>query len=886
MTSPTDTLFTTDLSSQPTDTEEEFLAAGQEGPAGILEPGESVTVPLLVQAPAVAAHHSMVIDSPYIDASNSGPMTWAYASDALLSFAGSDPLEPTVLAAMETMIGPTWGDYDAMLAANASLLPASAGSPQDVDTLLQQEYEKAEATLTSSISGDVVSSSPMLQLAGQQIEATDTTDSSNCVATILNDGSFVFPDVDPGTYTLKVDGAAVVSTTPGIPTVAAGTPLAGVTVSVVPQDVVAGTVQDPIGAPVPNALVLVFSGSTEVGGAMGDSSGNYEVKGLALGTYTFVTSADGWAQTEQDNVAVSGTFNSVDLTIAAQATVTGLANFSDGSPVTDLYVQATLQNSPTPMSLFNAEGNSDGSFDMGGLPAGTYDINFISPSNPSSMATINGVIVGAGGQVTVGLVQLTDPPTTSNWQPEPPSTGDPADLSIGQTVSPAIVQPGGTLTYTLTVTNFGPDQANNVEVEESIASGEALGSATPPVGWGEQFSGLPNDVSFVTVGMLPNTSATFTIVMTAPMFNGDYTNEASVVSSTPDPNPADNESTVTITVTPTVADLSISINASPVVAAPTLVGEISGSESPYRNPVVTYTLTVTNAGPDAADDVMVTVPLLVNLSSNDGQCFATDPLPSGWKAAQVAPSLPGFAADLKLSVKSLAPGTAVTLTVYAWAQATPGTESTTAIVKSSTPDPNPANNQSTATFTIEEDPLFGETFADTYDDSIFPPASTSPALPAATNWVTLDEIWLSAAFLPLLATVWNGNVESLYALYLDSTSLSPPSDVVYGDVMLGDPASDLVYGPGGLAIANDNYSLGYYHGSDQGVQITAIEAAVMTDLEQDFSTGRLTGAQILAQGGALQLPLDPYPSRWGDESFSGPGHFCGRRSTQFRQHQL
>jgi hypothetical protein len=245
LSSPTGTLFTRDLTGQPDDSQDEFVAAGQQGPGGILEPGESVTVPLLVEAPSTGGQN-MEIDASYIADTNTTPMAWAYVSDALNTFAVSDPLLPTVLSAMESSIGPTWGDYDAMLAANATLLPAAAGSPQDEDTLLQQEYNKVEASLSSSISGSVVTSSPLLELAGQHVEATNATDSSNYVAYILNDGSFVLPNLTPGSYSLQVEGAALVP--PGLAaiTVTSGIPVTGVTVNVVPEVVVAGTVQ---GAP-------------------------------------------------------------------------------------------------------------------------------------------------------------------------------------------------------------------------------------------------------------------------------------------------------------------------------------------------------------------------------------------------------------------------------------------------------------------------------------------------------------------------------------------------------------------------------------------------------------------------------------------------------------
>src|SRR5262249_44085471 len=84
--------------------------------------------------------------------------------------------------------------------------------------------------------------------------------------------------------------------------------------------------------------------------------------------------------------------------------------------------QASMENSPTPMSLFNAAGDSGGHFSLTDLPPGTYDISLISAST-LSMATASAVVVGAGGQVNLGAVQL-QPMTDGGTPPGPPIARD------------------------------------------------------------------------------------------------------------------------------------------------------------------------------------------------------------------------------------------------------------------------------------------------------------------------------------------------------------------------------------------------------------------------------------------------------------------------------
>ena len=56
-----------------------------------------------------------------------------------------------------------------------------------------------------------------------------------------------------------------------------------------------------------------------------------------------------------------------------------------------------------------------------------------------------------------------------------------ADLSITKT-GPATAQSGGTITYTLSVSNAGPFDAHNVTVDDPLPAGETLVSATPSQG--------------------------------------------------------------------------------------------------------------------------------------------------------------------------------------------------------------------------------------------------------------------------------------------------------------------------------------------------------------------------------------------------------------------
>jgi uncharacterized repeat protein (TIGR01451 family) len=108
-----------------------------------------------------------------------------------------------------------------------------------------------------------------------------------------------------------------------------------------------------------------------------------------------------------------------------------------------------------------------------------------------------------------------------------------ADLEISKADSPDPVTVGDNLTYTITVTNRGPDPATNVVVTDTLPSGVTFVSASP---------GCVHSAGVVTcnLGTIPaGDSVTITIVVT-PTAPGTISNTATVTSDTLDPNTANN----------------------------------------------------------------------------------------------------------------------------------------------------------------------------------------------------------------------------------------------------------------------------------------------------------------------------------------------------------
>ncbi|SIT89290.1 conserved repeat domain-containing protein [Microbacterium sp. RU33B] len=253
------------------------------------------------------------------------------------------------------------------------------------------------------------------------------------------------------------------------------------------------------------------------------------------------------------------------------------------------------------------------------------------------------------------------------------TTAPQADLETTKTSSDA--RAGGQVTYSIVVTNRGPSLATAVTLDDALPAGLSISGLVSSRG---ECTAGPTITC--ALGDLPGpdatgntTSATITVVadIDPSVPPGELVNTATAASATSDPDPADNAATATTSVT-AVADVSITKTASPV--------------QPAAGEDVTFTVTVANAGPSTARDVVV-----------------ADALPSGLTLLGVDPG-PGVTCTgaLTCAVDDLDPQETATFAVRMNVPADFDLQAgavNTAVVSSSTPDPAPGNDTATATVT-------------------------------------------------------------------------------------------------------------------------------------------------------------------------------------------
>jgi uncharacterized repeat protein (TIGR01451 family) len=234
-------------------------------------------------------------------------------------------------------------------------------------------------------------------------------------------------------------------------------------------------------------------------------------------------------------------------------------------------------------------------------------------------------------------------------------------------VSNATPNVGDPITFTVTLSDQGPDAATNVQVTDLLPAGLTFVSATPSQGtytsgsgmWtvGTVSTGVPQTLNITALVVSPGTQTNTTAMSHADQF---------------DPNTANNSATATET--PQVADLAVTVT--------------DGKDTVVPGTGDTYTIVVANNGPGTVSSV--------NL---------IDAIPGALLNATFGPASQGSynSATGEWSGLSLPSGQSVFIALSGWtAPDATGTLSNTVTVSppAGVTDTNPVNNVATDTDTL------------------------------------------------------------------------------------------------------------------------------------------------------------------------------------------
>ncbi len=295
-----------------------------------------------------------------------------------------------------------------------------------------------------------------------------------------------------------------------------------------------------------------------------------------------------------------------------------------------------------------------------------------------------------------------DPIPGNNTSTNTPDIGN-SDLQIVKTVNNSTPTVGDDITFTLTVTNNGPDNATNVVATDIIPTGYTYlsdnggGTYVPATGlW--------------TIGNLANganTSLQITVTVNA---SGDYTNSCSVTGDEDDSTPGNNDDDETPDVK--IADLQIA-------------------------------KTVDDANPNVGDNIVFTLTVTNNGGSDATGVAVTDVLPTGYSFVNATASTGSWTAPT-WTIGNLNNGDSETLDIEVTVLAT-GIYMNSASVSGIEYDPTPDNDDDDITPVIQRADLeiqktVNNSTPNAGDDIIFTLTVTNNGPDAATGVSVIDNL--------------------------------------------------------------------------------------------------------------------------------------------------
>jgi CSLREA domain-containing protein/uncharacterized repeat protein (TIGR01451 family) len=388
----------------------------------------------------------------------------------------------------------------------------------------------------------------------------------------------------------------------------------------------------------------------------------------------------------------------VTITNAGPSDAQGV-QLTDSTPTNTTFVSEQQDSGPA-FNCTNPTAGTTGTTTctIGTLTAGSSAVFKIVVKVGASTPSGTHIMNSATGSTTT-----TDPTPGNDTGQSDTTVNTSADIGLTKTDSPDPVTAGNNLTYTVTITNTGPSDAQNVQLTDSTPTNTTFVSeqqdSGPTFNCTNPTAGTTGTVTCSIGTLAVGDSAVFKIIVKVDANTPDgtvITNTANKSSDTSDPNNANDAGTAMTTVN-TSADLAVTKSASPDPG-------VSAGNS------LTYTITITNQGPSDAQGLGLSDPLPANTT------LVSFSVPAGWTRTDAVPM--GGTGTVTATAPSLAKGDSAqfTLVVTVNLNTPHGTVITNeATASTTTTDPDPLNNKGTAMTTVNAQANLALTKADLAD---------------------------------------------------------------------------------------------------------------------------------------------------------------------------
>ncbi len=424
------------------------------------------------------------------------------------------------------------------------------------------------------------------------------------------------------------------------------------------------------------------------------------------------------------DLSISKTVNTNTPTVGEEVifTLTVTSESSSTADATNVAVTDVLPDGYT----FVSANTASGSYTAG---TGIWDIGTVTNGGSVSL-TINATVNATGDLTNVARVTASDQfdPNLGNNTATVSTNSQAIDLAV--TVTPDVTSQdvGGNVTFTVTLTNNGPDAATGVIANDLLPTGFALVSSTQDFGTYDENTGTWN------VGTLVNgATATLTIVGTVQS-TGDYTDVISVISANQTDLASSNNQAST-TITALLSDVSVT--------------KVVSNTTPIPGEQIEFTITASNAGPNSAREVQV-----------------TDLLPSGYTFINATRTKGTYDNTTGIwNIGTIGNSSVQTLIIRASVNASGTYLNTASISRNSTFDTDNSNDSATATVTVQAADLsvtkvVSNSVANVGENITFTITTANAGPDNATNVEILDQLPSGFTFVSATASQGTYNATS------------------------------------------------------------------------------------------------------------------------------
>jgi uncharacterized repeat protein (TIGR01451 family)/fimbrial isopeptide formation D2 family protein len=369
-------------------------------------------------------------------------------------------------------------------------------------------------------------------------------------------------------------------------------------------------------------------------------------------TSTANDSATATVTPPQADLAVTKVVDNGSPEIGSNVKWTVTVHNNGGSAATNVTLSDVLQAGLTWVS-----DDSSGAYDHG---TGVWTVGSLANGGTATL-NINATVTSGGIKTNTASVGHSDQydPVSGNNSATATLTTKQADIGVAKTVDNATPNVGGTIHYSLTVTNHGPDTATSLVVTDQLPAGVSYVSSTPSQG------SYVSGTGAWSIGTLANNaSATMQITATVTA-SGHIDNTVTFTSMLQtDSNGANNSATVSINI-PLAVDIAVT--------------KTVDNNRPNVGSNATFTITATNNGPDNATGVTL-----------------SDVLPAGLNPVSATPAPGTTYAGGTWTIGNLSNGASKTLTLVATVTAAGSITNTASLSHSDQFDTNAGNNSASA----------------------------------------------------------------------------------------------------------------------------------------------------------------------------------------------